>query len=169
MPGKNYRTGRELRAAADRYFASICYKEPVMHEVPVLEDREFVRNGERVVMQCPALDKYGHQLMAVEPVMRGRKPLMREVWLRPPCMPELLEYLGLDAAAWRTLSGSEEFASACAHAGGRIEIYNIQRLDSSAANGAKFHLERKFGWGENEERDAGVDLVLPEEADKWAK
>ena len=77
MTEKTYTTARELRSAIDRYFASICYTEPVTRQVPVTEDREFVRNGERVTMTVPVLDKYGHQLMAIEPVMRGRKPLMR--------------------------------------------------------------------------------------------
>ena len=93
---KVYKSARELRSAIDRYFASICYREPVTRTEPVLEDREFIRNGERIVMQCPALDKYGHTQTAVVPVMRGKNPLMREVWIRPPCMPELLGALGLD-------------------------------------------------------------------------
>ena len=133
---KTYKSERELRSAVDRYFAAICYREPVTRMVPVLEDREFIKNGERIVMQCPALDKYGHTQMAVETVMRGKKPLMREVWTRPPCLPEL---------------------------------YNIQRLDSSNANGAKFHLERRFGW--DEAKDGGTDVAfeLPEGVAGWEK
>lgn len=169
MTEKTYTTAKELRSAIDRYFASIRYTEPVTRLVPVTEDREFIRNGERVTMTVPVLDKYGHQLMAIEPVMRGKKPLLREVWVRPPCMPDLLEALRVSEASWRAMRGTDALAATCAYAGGRIEIYNIQRLDSPTANGAKFHLERKFGWGENEELDEGVELVLPEEADKWAK
>lgn len=136
---------------------------------PVLEDREFIRNGERIVMQCPALDKYGHTQTAVVPVMRGKKPLMREVWTRPPCMPELLGALGLDEKQWDAMRTSEEFAKTCARAGARIEIYNIQRLDSSAANGAKFHLERKFGWDEKAGGTTETEIELPEEIAQWRR
>ena len=153
---KVYKSARELRSAIDRYFASICYREPVTRTEPVLEDREFIRNGERIVMQCPALDKYGHTQMAVETVMRGKKPLMREVWTRPPCLPEMLAALGVDEKRWAQMCASEELGKACARAGARIEIYNIQRLDSSNANGAKFHLERRFGW--DEAKDGGTDV-----------
>lgn len=166
---KVYKSARELRSAIDRYFASICYREPVTRTEPVLEDREFIRNGERVVMQCPALDKYGHTQTAVVPVMRGKKPLMREVWIRPPCMPELLGALGLDEKQWDAMRTSEEFAKTCARAGARIEIYNIQRLDSSAANGAKFHLERKFGWDEKTSGTTETEIELPEEIAQWRR
>lgn len=166
---KVYKSARELRSAIDRYFASICYREPVTRTEPVLEDREFIRNGERIVMQCPALDKYGHTQTAVVPVMRGKKPLMREVWIRPPCMPELLGALGLDEKQWDAMRTSEEFAKTCARAGARIEIYNIQRLDSSAANGAKFHLERKFGWDEKTSGTTETEIELPEEIAQWRR
>lgn len=166
---KVYKSARELRSAIDRYFASICYREPVTRTEPVLEDREFIRNGERIVMQCPALDKYGHTQKAVVPVMRGKKPLMREVWIRPPCMPELLGALGLDEKQWDAMRTSEEFAKTCARAGARIEIYNIQRLDSSAANGAKFHLERKFGWDEKTSGTTETEIELPEEIAQWRR
>lgn len=166
---KTYKSERELRSAVDRYFAAICYREPVTRMVPVLEDREFIKNGERVVMQCPALDKYGHQQMAVEPVMRGKKPLMREVWTRPPCLPELLAALGLDEKQWDAMRTSEELGKACARAGARIEIYNIQRLDSSAANGAKFNLERKFGWDEKKSGTTETEIELPEEIAQWQR
>ena len=166
---KTYKSERELRSAVDRYFAAICYREPVTRMVPVLEDREFIKNGERIVMQCPALDKYGHTQMAVETVMRGKKPLMREVWTRPPCLPELLAALGVDEKRWAQMCASEELGKACARAGARIEIYNIQRLDSSNANGAKFHLERRFGW--DEAKDGGTDVAfeLPEGVARWEK
>ncbi len=166
---KTYKSERELRSAVDRYFAAICYREPVTRMVPVLEDREFIKNGERIVMQCPALDKYGHQQMAVETVMRGKKPLMREVWTRPPCLPEMLAALGVDEKRWAQMCASEELGKACARAGARIEIYNIQRLDSSNANGAKFHLERRFGW--DEAKDGGVEVAfeLPEGVAGWEK
>lgn len=166
---KSYRNARELRSAIDRYFSSICYREPVTKMEPVLEDREFIKNGERIVMQCPALDKYGHTQTAVVPVMRGKKPLMREVWIRPPCMPELLGALGLDEKQWDAMRTSEEFARTCARAGARIEIYNIQRLDSSAANGAKFHLERRFGWDEAKDGGTEVAFELPEGVAGWEK
>lgn len=166
---KVYKSARELRSAIDRYFASICYREPVTRTEPVLEDREFIRNGERIVMQCPALDKYGHTQTAVVPVMRGKKPLMREVWIRPPCMPELLGALGLDEKQWDAMRTSEEFAKTCARAGARIEIYNIQRLDSSAANGAKFHLERKFGWDEKTSGTTETEIEFPEEIAQWRR
>ena len=166
---KVYKSARELRSAIDRYFASICYREPVTRTEPVLEDREFIRNGERIVMQCPVLDKYGHTQTAVVPVMRGKKPLMREVWIRPPCMPELLGALGLDEKQWDAMRTSEEFAKTCARAGARIEIYNIQRLDSSAANGAKFHLERKFGWDEKTSGTTETEIELPEEIAQWRR
>jgi hypothetical protein len=166
---KSYRNARELRSAIDRYFSSICYREPVTKMEPVLEDREFIKNGERIVMQCPALDKYGHTQTAVVPVMRGKKPLMREVWIRPPCLPELLEAVGLTEKQWQALSVSEKFAETCARAGGRIEIYNIQRLDSSAANGAKFHLERKFGWDEKAGGTTETEIELPEEIAQWRR
>lgn len=166
---KVYKSARELRSAIDRYFTSICYREPVTRTEPVLEDREFIRNGERIVMQCPALDKYGHTQTAVVPVMRGKKPLMREVWIRPPCMPELLGALGLDEKQWDAMRTSEEFAKTCARAGARIEIYNIQRLDSSAANGAKFHLERKFGWDEKTSGTTETEIELPEEIAQWRR
>lgn len=166
---KVYKSARELRSAIDRYFASICYREPVTRTEPVLEDREFIKNGERIVMQCPALDKYGHTQTAVVPVMRGKKPLMREVWIRPPCMPELLGALGLDEKQWDAMRTSEEFARTCARAGARIEIYNIQRLDSSAANGAKFHLERKFGWDEKTSGTTETEIELPEEIAQWRR
>lgn len=120
-------------------------------------------------MQCPALDRYGHTQMAVVPVMRGKKPLMREVWIRPPCMPELLGALGLDEKQWDAMRTSEEFARTCARAGARIEIYNIQRLDSSAANGAKFHLERRFGWDEAKDGGTEVAFELPEGVAGWEK
>lgn len=166
---KVYKSARELRSAIDRYFASICYREPVTRTEPVLEDREFIKNGERIVMQCPALDKYGHTQTAVVPVMRGKKPLMREVWTRPPCMPELLGALGLDEKQWDAMRTSEEFAKTCARAGARIEIYNIQRLDSSAANGAKFHLERRFGWSEADSaKHEGVRVAMSEDAEDYA-
>lgn len=164
-----YKSARELRSAIDRYFGSICYREPVTRMEPVLEDREFIKNGERIVMQCPALDKYGHTQTAVVPVMRGKKPLMREVWIRPPCMPELLGALGLDEKQWDAMRTSEEFAKTCARAGARIEIYNIQRLDSSAANGAKFHLERRFGWNEADSaKYEGVRVAMSEDAEDYA-
>lgn len=166
---KVYKSARELRSAIDRYFASICYREPVTRTEPVLEDREFIRNGERIVMQCPALDKYGHTQTAVVPVMRGKKPLMREVWIRPPCIPELLGALGLDEKQWSAMRTSEEFAKTCARAGARIEIYNIQRLDSAAANGAKFHLERKFGWDEKTSGTTETEIELPEEIAQWRR
>lgn len=166
---KIYRNARELRSAIDRYFGSICYREPVTRQVPVLEDREFIRDGERIVMQCPALDKYGHQQMAVVPVLRGKKPLTREVWTRPPCLPELLEAVGLTEKQWQALSVSDEFAETCARAGGRIEIYNIQRLDSPTANGAKFHLERRFGWNEADSaKHEGVRVAMSEDAEDYA-
>lgn len=166
---KVYKSARELRSAIDRYFGSICYREPVTRTEPVLEDREFIKNGERIVMQCPALDKYGHTQTAIVPVMRGKKPLMREVWIRPPCMPELLGTLGLDEKQWDAMRTSEEFARTCARAGARIEIYNIQRLDSSAANGAKFHLERKFGWDEKAGGTTETEIELPEEIAQWRR
>lgn len=166
---KVYKSARELRSAIDRYFGSICYREPVTRTEPVLEDRAFIRNGERIVMQCPALDKYGHTQTAVVPVMRGKKPLMREVWIRPPCLPELLEAVGLTEKQWQALSVSEEFARTCARAGARIEIYNIQRLDSSAANGAKFHLERKFGWDEKAGGTTETEIELPEDITQWRR
>ena len=166
---KVYKSARELRSAIDRYFTSICYREPVTRTEPVLEDREFIKNGERIVMQCPALDRYGHTQTAVVPVMRGKKPLMREVWIRPPCMPELLGALGLDEKQWSAMRTSDEFARTCARAGARIEIYNIQRLDSSAANGAKFHLERKFGWDEKAGGTTETEIELPEEIAQWRR
>ena len=101
--------------------------------------------------------------------MRGKKPLMREVWTRPPCMPELLGALGLDEKQWDAMRTSEEFAKTCARAGARIEIYNIQRLDSSAANGAKFHLERRFGWNEADSaKHEGVRVAMSEDAEDYA-
>lgn len=169
MSEKTYPSAKALRAAIDRYFRGICYREAVTHEVPVLEDREFTRNGERVILQVPVLDKYGHALMSVEPVMQGKKPLMREVWVRPPCLPELLDSIGVSRETWARMCATPALEGECARAGGRIEIYNIQRLDSSNANGAKFHLERKFGWGENEDSRNSVSVELPKEVEAWAR
>lgn len=169
MSEKTYATARALHTAVERYFNSICYREPVTHEMPVLEDREFVRGGERVTLQVPVLDKYGHALMSVEPVMRGGKPLMREVWTRPPSLPDLLDCIGVSRETWARMSATPALERECARAGGRIEIYNIQRLDSGNANGAKFHLERKFGWGENEDSRSSVSVELPKELEAWAE
>lgn len=169
MQEKTYPSAKALRTAVDRYFRSICYRETVTREVPVLEDREFVRNGERVTLQVPVLDKYGHVLMSVEPVMRGKKALTREVWVRPPSLPDLLESIGVSRDTWARMCATPALADECARAGGRIEIYNIQRLDSTNANGAKFHLERKFGWGENEEDRKSIRVELPKEIEAWAK
>lgn len=169
MTEKTYATARALHTAVERYFNSICYREPVTHEVPVLEDREFVRGGERVTLQVPVLDKYGHALMSVEPVTRGGKPMMREVWTRPPCLPDLLASIGVSRETWTRMCATPALERECARAGGRIEIYNIQRLDSSSANGAKFHLERKFGWSENADIGQSVAFELPKELEAWAE
>lgn len=169
MGEKEYKSARELRSAIDRYFASICYREAVTRTVTVTEDREFIKNGERVVMQVPALDKYGHVQTAQEPVLHGKKPLMREVWTRPPCLPELLEALRISRETWQELRESEAFGAVCARAEGRIEIFNIQRLDSSNANGAKFHLERRFGWNEKDSaRSEGVRVVMDDDSEEYA-
>ena len=82
---------------------------------------------------------------------------------------ELLGALGLDEKQWDAMRTSEEFAKTCARAGARIEIYNIQRLDSSAANGAKFHLERKFGWDEKAGGTTETEIELPEEIAQWRR
>ena len=169
MGEKEYKSARELRSAIDRYFAAICYREAATRTVTVTEDREFIKNGERVVMQVPALDKYGHVQKVEEPVMHGKKPLMREVWTRPPCLPELLDALRISRETWQDMRRNKAFAAVCARAEGRIEIYNIQRLDSSNANGAKFHLERKFGWSEKDSAASEGVRVVMDGADEYAE
>lgn len=137
--------------------------------VPVLEDRVVTRDGTDVLIKTPALDRYGHPLLSAEPVMRGKKTLTREVWVQAPCLPEMLDFLKVSEKTWAELMRAEGFADVCERAKRRIEIFNVQRLDSNRATGAKFALERKFGWREDTNDGVNVAVEMPKELDEWAR
>ena len=122
---KIYKSERELRSAVDRYFATICYREPVTRMVPVLEDREFIKNGERIVMQCPALDKYGHQ-----PTADRSSALALGLWLsiHDRHLPAVFTEQG-EVPEYRRLHQSDRRASAAYRADHAITFhYQITTL-----------------------------------------
>lgn len=146
-------TAVSLERACEAYFASISYEEPVMKTVPATDE-----NG--VFLK----DDKGHTMYKQETVKTlDGKDAVKTVWIEPPSIMGLCLYLGLHRSTflrYGDLDGEDEenerFRNTVTRARGRVEAYNISRLeDKSAARGAIFNLQNNFGWAEKQEVEIG--------------
>lgn len=167
MQERIYDRPQKLAAAVKKYFAAISYEEPILRRVPVTEEKRL--DDGRIVL-APALDKYGHELVAYEPVMRSAKQATtKTVWIEPPCMPALLLALRLTDETWEAMRERAGFADVCAAAEKQIEIFNVQQLATARASGAKFALGCKFGWNEQEQKGQGARVEFENAMQDMAK
>lgn len=89
---KIYRSTRELTAAVEGYFRSISRTETVM---------EPVGTGE--------LDKYGHEIMGLQPVLNDDGEEIRQrVFHIPPTRGGMCAYLGISNNTWLRYCDREE-------------------------------------------------------------
>lgn len=146
-------TAAGLERACEAYFASISYEAPVMKTVPATDE-----NG--VFLK----DNKGHTMYKQETVKTlDGKDAVQTVWIEPPSIMGLCLYLGLHRSTflrYGEMNGedeeSERFRNTVTRARGRVEAYNISRLeDKSAARGAIFNLQNNFGWAEKKEVEMG--------------
>ena len=146
-------TAAALERACEAYFASISYEEPVMRSVPATDE-------EGVLLK----DDKGHTMYRQEQVTTADgKKAVQTVWIEPPSIVGLCLYLGIHRSTffrYGELDGedeeSERFRNTVTRARGRVEAYNISRLeDKSAARGAIFNLQNNFGWAEKKEVEMG--------------
>lgn len=167
MQERVYKKPAQLAGAIRRYFAAISYDEPILRRVPVTT-RQQLDDGREV--SAPVLDKYGHELVAYEPVMRTEKQqAVKTVWIEPPCLPALLLAVRLTDDTWDTLRKADGFADVCAAAEKRIEIFNVQQLATARASGAKFALGCKFGWNDAAQKESGARMEFENAMQELAK
>lgn len=167
MQERVYKKPAQLAGAIRRYFAAISYDEPILRRVPVTT-RQQLDDGREV--SAPVLDKYGHELVAYEPVMRTEKQqAVKTVWIEPPCLPALLLAVRLTDDTWDMLRQADGFADVCAAAEKRIEIFNVQQLATARASGAKFALGCKFGWNDAAQKESGARMEFENAMQELAK
>jgi hypothetical protein len=97
---KIYRTASSLEQGVESYFRSISRTETVKEPVPT-----------------GSFDRYGHEIMRMEPVLNDDGEEMRQrVFHIPPTRGGLCEYLGISNNTWTRYCDSEEnpkFAEIC--------------------------------------------------------
>lgn len=142
-------TAAALERTCEAYFASISYEETVMKSVPATDE-------DGVLLK----DDKGHTMYKHIPVItKDGKEAVQTVWIEPPSIMGLCLFLGLHRSTflrYGDMNGddeeSERFRNTVTRARGRVEAYNISRLeDKSAARGAIFNLQNNFGWSEKKE------------------
>ena len=146
-------TAAALERGCEAYFNSISFEEPVMKTVPATdEDGIFLK------------DDKGHTMYKQVPVKTlDGKDAVQTVWIEPPSIMGLCLFLGLHRSTflrYGDLDGEDEeskrFRNTVTRARGRVEAYNIAKLeDKSAARGAIFNLQNNFGWAEKKEVEMG--------------
>ena len=149
---KKYSAGA-LEKACEAYFDSISYEEPVMKSVPATDE-----NG---VMLKDDKGHTAYKQIAVK--TKDGKEAVQTVWIEPPSIISLCLFLGIHRSTflrYGEMDGddkeSERFRNTVTRARGRVEAYNISRLeDKSAARGAIFNLQNNFGWSEKQEVEFG--------------
>ena len=144
---KIFESGKEFRAAIEKYFDSITYVETV--KMPKIVTKT---DGEG--RQIPALDAKGHvltELVTVE-TMSG-KPAQKLCWTEAPSIEALQVFLGISKSTWSDYGKKEEFSEAVTYARGRVEAYlsTVGLENPKTARAAEFSLMHNFGW-KNEQK-----------------
>lgn len=139
-------TPRAFEKAVAAYFASICYVEPVVQTVPVLE--ELPDGTQRV-----KLDRNGHQMFTFAAVKTADgKGATRLCYTEPPSVTGICLRLGISRDTWASYAALEGYADTITRARGRIEAYLIERIEhKESARGAIFNLQNNFGWRTKQE------------------
>lgn len=148
-------TAAGLKKAVEDYFASICYVEPVVRQVPVV-----LKTDEQTGAIFYQTDSYGHMMYRDEPVcdLMGRQ-MQQLVYVTPPSIYGLCLKLGIDRATFdrygkaepkdptdpKQVREAEEFCNVVAQARGRICAYLEAATEGKGGKGAQFKLERIYG------------------------
>ena len=172
MKNKEIRIGRPkkytaagLKKAVEDYFASICYVEPVVRQVPVV-----IKTDEKTGAVYYQTDSYGHIMYREEPVcdLLGRE-MQQMIYVSPPSIYGLCLHLGIDRATFdrygkaeakdqadkKQVREAEEFCNVVAQARGRICAYLEAATEGKGGKGAQFKLERIYGMTQKVELQGG--------------
>lgn len=139
---KKYRSDKALREAVEGYFASISRVRQVMEER---------RTGE--------LDRYGHFVMELVPVLDGRgQPMMEREFVLPPTVGGLCAHLGISRETWAQYCGLPQFEETAGWARETLRLYLEQQLltrEGKNLQGVLFSLQNNYGMSEKKTVELG--------------
>lgn len=135
---RKYETAKQLRAAVERYFASITYeRDTIIHRRELSEDEK----GNPIVKETPEilLDKQG-------------KPVKETVYLEEPSVAGLRLHLGVSKSTWAGYAEDEEMAPVVALVRDRMEARLEELLTTrNSVQGVVFNLKNNYGWKDKQE------------------
>lgn len=145
-----YETAEQLRAAVERYFASITYeREVIVRRQEIGEDER----GRPIVKETPEILTDG----------KG-KPVMETVWLEEPSIAGLRLYIGVSKSTWAGYADDEKLAPVATAARERVEARLVELLNTrNSTHGVEFNLKNNYGWKDKQEiTRTNVDMTMEE-------
>lgn len=135
---RKYETAKQLKAAVERYFASITYeREVIIHRREIGEDEK----GRPIVKETP------------EVLLDGKgKPVMETVYLEEPSVAALRIFLGVSKSTWSGYAADEEMAPVVNLVRDRMEARLVELLNTkNSTHGVEFNLKNNYAWKDRQE------------------